>query len=81
MISTVTTSTVTTVTTMVAGLGIAMGIVAGLALVAFMCFKELTGVGGNGSQGNITKSLNIAIIPLTIVFGVIVITEVVRILA
>ena len=78
MITTVTTTTVTTVTTMVASFGIALGLAAVLALVAFLCAKEFSGVGGGAHHRFLTRSFNLAIVPLIIVFGVIVVMEVLR---
>ena len=51
MITTVTTSTVTTVTTAV-GLGLALGVVAMVTLITFLCGKELASasIGKDGSQ-------------------------------
>ena len=80
MITTVTTSTVTTVTTMI-GFGVALGLVAVVALVAFLCVKELAAASGGSSQRFLARSLDVGIVPLIIAFGMIVAMKVVAILA
>ena len=80
MITTVITSTVTTVTTM-AGFGVILGLVAVIALVAFLCVKELTTASEKSSHRSLAKFLDIGIIPLTIAFAMIVIMKVVEVLA
>ncbi|GAB6275129.1 MAG: hypothetical protein STSR0004_19940 [Peptococcaceae bacterium] len=87
MISTVTTTTVTTTTAMAAGLGI----LATLALILALIAKELAGawnvqvaadgkVSGMGYAGAFERVLNVAIIPLLIVFGFIVLVKIVEVL-
>jgi hypothetical protein len=87
MISTVTTTTVTTIasTTMAAGLGI----FATLALIFLLITKELAGAQniqagpGAGSlsySGALDRVLNVAIVPLLIVFSFIVAVKVIEVL-
>ncbi len=86
MISTVTTTTVTTVasTTMAAGLGL----LATLVLIVLLVAKELAGAGmhsaGNTSTVALSRSidrvLNVAIVPLLVVFSLIVIVKVLEVL-
>jgi len=86
MISTVTTTTVTTVgsTNLAAGLGL----LATLLLIALLIAKELSGAGmeASGSAGTavlsraIDRVLNVAIVPLLVVFGFIVIAKVLEVL-
>lgn len=89
MIATVTTTTTTTVTTAASTtLAAGLGLLATLALIAFLVVKELAGAGveSSGSAGTITMSraidrvLNVAIVPLLIVFGAIVIAKVLAVL-
>lgn len=89
MIATVTTTTTTTVTTAASTtLAAGLGLLATLALIAFLVVKELAGAGveSSGSVGTITMSraidrvLNVAIVPLLIVFGAIVIAKVLAVL-
>lgn len=89
MIATVTTTTTTTVTTAAsATLAAGLGLLATLTLIAFLVAKELAGAGieSSGSAGAVTMSraidrvLNVAIIPLLIVFGAIVIAKVLAVL-
>jgi hypothetical protein len=86
MISTVTTTTVTTVasTNLAAGLGLLTTVV----LIALLIAKELAGAGidSTSNTGTVTFSraidrvLNVAIVPLLIVFGYIVITKILEVL-
>lgn len=86
MISTVTTTTVTTVgsTNLAAGLGL----LATMLLIALLIAKELSGAGmePSGSAGTVALSraidrvLNVAIVPLLVVFGFIVIAKVLEVL-
>ena len=78
MITTVTTSTITSVTTMV-GFAVAAGLVAVIALVTFLCARELAATGG-GSRRFLARSFDVGIVPLVIAFGVIVTMKVVEIL-
>lgn len=87
MISTVTTTTVTTIasTTMAAGLGL----LATLALIFLLIAKELAGAqhiqtgSGAGSvsyAGALDRVLNVAIVPLLIVFSFIVVVKIIEVL-
>lgn len=86
MISTVTTTTVTTIasTTMAAGLGL----LATLGLIFLLIAKELAGAGAQSNHvaGELTlpyafdRVLNVAIIPLLIVFSFIVVVKVLEVL-
>ena len=80
MITTIVTSTVTSVTTML-DFGTILGLVAVIALVAFLCAKELAGVSKNSSSRSLAKFLDIGIIPLIIAFAMIVVVMVMEILA
>jgi len=80
MITTVVTSTVTTVTA-ITGFGVILGLMAVIALVAFLCVKELAAASGNSSHRSLAKFLDVGIIPLAIAFALIVATEIVKILA
>jgi len=80
MITTVVTSTVTTVTTML-DFGMILGLVAVIALSAFLCAKELAATGKNSSSRTLAKFLDVGIIPLIIAFTMIVIVTVMEILA
>ena len=82
MITTVTTSTVTTVTTAV-GLGLALGVVAMVTLITFLCGKELASasIGKDGSQRFLFRSFDVGIMPLVIVFGVTILINVLEILS
>jgi len=77
MISTVTTSTVTTVT----GFGMTLGLVAVIALIAFLGVRELATASEGGTQRLLAKSLDIGIVPLIIAFAMIIAMEMVEILA
>ena len=79
MISTVTTSTVTTVTTMI-GFGMALGVVAVIALLAFLGARELATTSESSSQRFLARSLEVAIAPLVIAFVVIVAMKMVEII-
>ena len=80
MISTVVTTTVTTITTMI-GFGMALGLVAVIALIAFLGVRELATASESGRQRLLAKSLEIGIVPLIIAFVMIVAMEIVEILA
>ena len=79
MITTVTTSTITSVTTTI-GFAAAVGLVAVITLVAFLCTKELAAV-SSGSQKFLARSFDVGIVPLIVAFGMIVAMKVVQILA
>jgi len=86
MISTVTTTTVTTIasTTMAAGLGL----LATLGLIVLLIAKELAGAGvqSAGATAELTvpraldRVLNVAIVPLLIVFSFIVVVKILEVL-
>ena len=80
MISTVVTTTVTTITTMI-GFGMAVGLVAVIALIAFLGVRELATASEGSKQRLLAKSLEIGIVPLIIAFVMIVAMEIVEILA
>ncbi len=67
MISTVTTSTVTTVTAMM-GFGVVMGVIALIALLVFLCARELAAASRGSKRMFLAKSLDIGIVPLLIAF-------------
>jgi len=77
MISTVTTSTVTTMT----GFGMTLGLVAVIALIAFLGVRELATASEGGTRRLLAKSLDIGIVPLIIAFAMIIAMEMVEILA
>lgn len=80
MITTVVTSTVTSVTT-IAGFGMIPGLLAAIALVAFLCVKELAAANGSSSHQSLAKFLDVGIVPLIIAFTMIVIVTIVEIIA
>lgn len=81
MITSVTTSTITTVT-MIAALGwtVAIGVAATVALIAFLTTKELAGASLSPSLQRTTMFLNIAIVPMVMVFAVIVAVKIAAVL-
>ena len=86
MISTIVTSitSVTSTTTSVSAMldfGMILGLVAVIALIAFLCVKELATASRSSSHRSLAKFLDIGMIPLIIVFAMIVIMKVVEILA
>ena len=80
MITTIVTSSATSITTM-ADFGMILGLVVVIALVAFLCAKELATASESSSHRSLAKFLDIGMIPLIIVFAMIVIMKVVEILA
>ncbi|MFC1938113.1 hypothetical protein ACFLVS_03270 [Chloroflexota bacterium] len=70
MISTVTTSTISTVTTTI-GFGLAIGIVAVIALLVFLYTRELAAASEKSRHKYLAKYLDIGIVPLLIAFIVI----------
>lgn len=80
MITTTVTSTVTSVTTML-DFGMILGLVAVIALVGFLCVKELAAASENSSRRTLAKFLDVGIIPLIIACAVIVVVTVMEILA
>jgi len=78
MISTVTTSTVSTITT--AALAGSVALVGVLLLLVLLLQKEFSNSVAGIRYQTLSKALNIAIVPLTIAFFLIVIASVVKIL-
>jgi len=78
MISTVTTSTVSTVTT--AALAGSVALIAILVLLILLVQKELSSSAKGERFKNLSKVLNIGIIPLMIAFVLIVVTRIADIL-
>ena len=78
MISSVTTSTVSTITS--AASIAAFGLVAILTLIAFVVVKELASSGNDARLQTLSRILNIAIVPLLMVFVAIVANKVVQVL-
>jgi glucan phosphoethanolaminetransferase (alkaline phosphatase superfamily) len=73
--------TTSSVTASVAGFGMALGLVAVIALVAFLCVKELAISSESDSRRFLAQSLDVAIIPLIIVVAMIVVIKTTEILA
>lgn len=71
MISIVSTSTITTA--LLAG---AASLIAILVLLSLLVQKEITTTAGDNRTRNLSKALNIGIIPLIIVFALIVLTKI-----
>lgn len=80
MVSTVTTSTVTTIATM-AGLSVSLGLMAVLALIAFLTTKELTSATESLRLRLTARFSDVGIIALLLVFVFIVTMKVWEILA
>jgi hypothetical protein len=82
MISTVTVSTISTVTAMAAlGFTAKIGIAAVVVLIACMVTKELTGARLSSSYQTVSRFLNVAIVPMIMVFAVIIGIKVMEVLA
>ncbi len=81
MITTVTTSTITTITTITTmlGFGVALGVVALVALALFLCAREIAATSDSGSRRLLAKSLDVSIAPLVIAFVMIVVLKLVEI--
>jgi hypothetical protein len=79
MVSTVTTVTVSTVTS-TAGIAAGLGLIAVLALISFLVTKELASAGDNPRLERLSRFLNVAIVPLLVVFTSIVIARVAEVL-
>ena len=77
MVSTVTSVTVSTVTS-TAGIAAGLGLIAVLVLVSFLVAKELSSAGDNPKLRRLSRSLNVAIVPLLMVFTSIVAVRVVE---
>ncbi len=83
-------STVTTVTTTAAGTSAAVagfGLIAALALIALLITKELAGAVSENSSapeftmpGTMDRTLNVGIVPLSMVFVTVVFAQIVNIL-
>ncbi len=71
MISTTTTSTISTITS-TGGIAAGLGLIAVLALVSFLIAKELVGTGENPKLLRLSRFLNVAIVPLLVVFTTII---------
>ena len=78
MISSVTTTTVSTVTSTASVA--AFGLVAVLTLIAFLVVKELASSGDNARLQTLARILNVAIVPLLMVFVATVAAKVVEVL-
>lgn len=70
MISTVTTTTVTTVTLF--GITALLGLVAVLMLISYLVAKEMLSASSSQRLQMISRRLNIAIVPLLLVFAAII---------
>ncbi len=83
MISTVTTTTTTTVTTVttVAGIVATLGVAGAIALIGFLCTKELVAVGNNRKMKVLARGLNVAVVPLVMVFAVMVAVQVLGVIS
>jgi hypothetical protein len=79
MVSTVTTTTVSTVTSAV-GLAASLGLIAVLILISFLVAKELAGATDHPRLQRLSRFLNVAIIPLLMVFTTIVGVKVAEVL-
>ncbi len=77
MISTTTTSVISSITS-TAGLAAGLGLIAVLVLISFLIVKELASAGGNPRLERLSRFLNVAIVPLLVVFGSIVVSRVVE---
>ncbi|MFQ5880015.1 MAG: hypothetical protein ACE5IZ_07590 [Dehalococcoidia bacterium] len=70
MSSTVTTTTVTTVAAL--GGALALGLVAVLALMAFLAVREVAGSGRSPRFKAFARAMNIGVVPLFLAFAVII---------
>ena len=78
MISTITTSTVSAVTSgALAGSLVMIGV---LVLLSLLIQKELVTTGTGNRAQRISRALNIAIVPLLIVFGMVVVNKIMEVL-
>ena len=77
MISTTTTSVISSITS-TAGLAAGLGLIAVLMLISFLIVKELASAGDNPRLERLSRFLNVAIVPLLVVFGSIVVSRVVE---
>ena len=78
MVSTVTSTTVTTVTLL--GLSALLGLAAVLMLMTYVGARELLGASANQRLRTLARRLNVAVIPLLVVFMFIVATKVADVL-
>ena len=76
MVSTVTTTTVTTVTLF--GITALLGLAAVLMLISYLAAKEMLGVSPSRRLQLISRRLNVAIVPLLLVFATIVGSKIVE---
>lgn len=79
MISTVTTTTVSSITS-TAGLAASLGLIAVLTLLSFSVARELASAGDHPRLQRLARVLNVAIVPLLMVFTAIVAAKVVEVL-
>jgi len=77
----ITTVIISSVTASVSVLGMIPGLVAVVALIAFLCVKELASSSEHGSRRFLARSLDVAIIPLIIAFAMILVIQTTEILA
>ena len=78
MVSTVTSTTVTTVTLL--GLTALLGMAAVLMLTGYLIARELLDASGGHRLRTLARRLNVAVIPLMVVFAAIVATKVAEVL-
>lgn len=78
MVSTVTSTTVTTVTLL--GLSALLGMAAVLLLIGYLAAREILGASHSGRLRRLAQRLNVAVIPLLVVFVIIVGTQVAEVL-
>ncbi|MBI1884979.1 MAG: hypothetical protein HYS09_01475 [Chloroflexi bacterium] len=78
MVSTVTSTTVTTVTLL--GITGLLGMAAVIMLIAYLAAKELLNASPSPTMQTAARSLNVAVIPLMVVFATIVATRVMDVL-
>ena len=79
MVSTVTSTTVTTVTLF--GITALLGLAAALMLISYLMAKEILGASSNSRLQTVSRRLNVAIVPLLLVFAAIVGSKIVDALA
>ena len=79
MVSTVTTTTVTTVTLL--GITGLLGLAAVLMLIGYLVAREMLSASTNGRLQLVARRLNVAVVPLLIVFAAIVGSKLAEVLA
>lgn len=79
MSSTVTSVTVSTISSAV-GLAVGLGLIAVLTLIGFLVLKELTSAGDHPRLRLLSRLLNVAIIPLFVVFVSVVVARALEVL-